>query len=238
VQQIEMIDWTDDAITRFWTHTKFSTEEYFTFVFGKAIVKEFSLLLNPGIRVLDYGCGIGCLVEHLLKKKVCVTAADNSPAAVETVNKKFKNVGLFNGAFGIQELSQKNGKFDIIMAVEVIEHMSDAKLKDFMANARKLLSEKGRLVVTTPNNEDLSKQMVYCPNCAHVFHRVQHVRSWTEATLRDFFESNEFNVVSIYTTDFSTKNLSFLERKKVKLKKLLVPRPKVEEPHLVGVFSV
>ena len=35
------------------------------------------------------------------------------------------------------------------------------------------------MLISTPNNENLSIWNVYCPHCKHSFHRWQHVRSWT-----------------------------------------------------------
>lgn len=233
----KMVEWTDDAINRFWTFTNFSPEEYFTFAFGKAIVQSMSAFLLPGRRVLDYGCGIGCLVEHLIKKSLVVTAADNSPTAVETVKRKYEGTPRFGGAYGIEDLLQRNESFDVVIAVEVIEHLNDDKLESFVMNAKRLLAPKGILIVTTPNNEQLAKQYVYCPNCEHVFHRVQHVRSWSESSLQSYFEKSEFVNVSTYATDFSIMNLSFYGRLVRAVKRIGGQRLPEEHPHLVGVFS-
>ena len=38
-------------------------------------------------------------------------------------------------------------------------------------------------MITTPNEEVLSNNAVFCPECGHEFHRWQHLRSWSADSL-------------------------------------------------------
>ena len=55
-----------------------------------------------------------------------------------------------------------------------------------------MLKPGGRLVVTTPNEEDLEQSKVVCPECLARFHKMQHVRSWSARTLTERLEGYGF----------------------------------------------
>jgi hypothetical protein len=66
-----------------------------------------------------------------------------------------------------------------------------------------LLAPGGVIVFTTPNDEDLGASRLYCPECDHVFHRWQHIRSWSAQSLSAFLTAQGFRDVKAWTTDFS-----------------------------------
>ena len=68
--------------------------------------------------------------------------------------------------------------------LEVVEHLTDDRLHETIRETRRLLKPGGRLIVTTPHAEDLQQEMQFCPECGAVFHKWQHVRSWSADGLR------------------------------------------------------
>jgi hypothetical protein len=60
-----------------------------------------------------------------------------------------------------------------------------------------MLGPKGRLFITTPNDEDLDKDQIYCPQCDFIHHRWQHVRKWNSYSLRKFLIEKNFDLESI-----------------------------------------
>jgi hypothetical protein len=42
-----------------------------------------------------------------------------------------------------------------------------------------------------------------CPCCRSVFHRRQHVRTWSQASLSAYLEQRGFRILDAFTTDFS-----------------------------------
>jgi 2-polyprenyl-3-methyl-5-hydroxy-6-metoxy-1,4-benzoquinol methylase len=70
--------------------------------------------------------------------------------------------------------------------LEVVEHMDDEALTRALRDAHRILKPGGHLVLTTPNDEDLRAAKRMCPECGAVFHQMQHVRSWSAATLAEF----------------------------------------------------
>ena len=60
-------------------------------------------------------------------------------------------------------------------------------------------------MVTTPNNEDLSKSLICNPIDGSLFHRWQHVRSWSKESLTKKLE--DFNFKPITATNLKDLNL-------------------------------
>ena len=65
-----------------------------------------------------------------------------------------------------------------------------------------MLADDGLFIVTTPNEENLAENTVYCPMSNVVFHRWQHVRNWSRETLRETLEKHGFAVQSVKAVTF------------------------------------
>ena len=89
------------------------------------------------------------------------------------------------------------------MVVEIIEHLDDKMLAKCIDTIKALLGTGGVAIFTTPNEEDLTKSYVYCPESDVVFHRWQHVRSWSKESLTSFIQAHDLSVVDAFATNFS-----------------------------------
>jgi cyclopropane fatty-acyl-phospholipid synthase-like methyltransferase len=85
-------------------------------------------------------------------------------------------------------------EFDAITCIETIEHLPGDVLSEMLADIRSHLSVGGAVLLTTPNDEDIRADPVYCPFCDHEFHPMQHVRSFSAASLRGVLEQADFEV--------------------------------------------
>jgi len=233
----KMIEWTDSTIGKFWAFSSQRPEEYFTFAYGHSIVQKLAAYLKPETRILDYGCGIGCLIQHLLRNEMSVFGTDYSDESVRVTNDKYKGMKQFGGAFLVEHLLEKNERFNVVIAIEVMEHLNDLKLQEFVGNIKRLLLPRGVLIISTPNEEDLKKLYVFCPHCEMVFHRWQHVRSWSEQSLCKYFSSQGFNRVSTFTTNFGLEDYKLSVRVRMLISKILHGWQAMKPPHLVGIFS-
>lgn len=228
----KQIEWTAENIRRIWDYTSGFPELYFTNKFGDIIVDRFKKFIKKGSNILDYGCGTGFLIPHLLKLGANVTGLDFSDESINSVNARFGEAHAFKGAFGIEEVLKSGKKFDVIFLIEVIEHLDDKALNESLANIKKMLSNDGILIVTTPNDETLDESQVFCPNCEHLFHKWQHIRSWNKKTLCSCLERNGFDIVNSFVTDFSAS----LKRNQVRLAKLIIKKLFSKKlPHLACV---
>jgi 2-polyprenyl-3-methyl-5-hydroxy-6-metoxy-1,4-benzoquinol methylase len=85
------------------------------------------LLKNcPGKNVLELGCGNGAFCNFLHKKGYDVVGVDISESGIEIATKAYPNIKFIR--FDICDLEDsreiKKGTFDVVVAMEVIEHMA------------------------------------------------------------------------------------------------------------------
>jgi 2-polyprenyl-3-methyl-5-hydroxy-6-metoxy-1,4-benzoquinol methylase len=238
----KLLVWTPEMISNFWDYESRFPENYFAYGRGEEIVRRLRPYLPSGRSILDYGCGPGYLIEHLLKLDLQVAGTDTSEDSIRKVREKYSAYPGFINAFSREQLAASRQHFDIVIVLEVIEHLYDEALIGLLNNIRQLLKPGGTVIFTTPNEEQLEKHYLLCPVTNELFHRWQHVRNWSGDELRDYLENNGFAVENTFSTNF---NLSFHSRgKKHPLsEKWLVLRKKVKhffkpdkkQPHLVAI---
>ena len=107
-------------------------------------------------KLLDLGCGGGILSESLAKKGAKVTALDTSKSLIKLAQKRALEKKLtINYQVGeISSLKNKKNKFDIIISLEVIEHV--ANYKTFLEDIFSCLSKNGIIIISTINRNLLS----------------------------------------------------------------------------------
>ena len=103
-----------------------------------------------GLKILDIGCGGGLLCEPLCKLGADVMGVDASKINIEIAKSHSKKMKL-NIKYlcsSPENLNIKN-EFDIILNMEVVEHVSDVNL--FIQSCSKLIKKKGIMFVATIN---------------------------------------------------------------------------------------
>jgi 2-polyprenyl-3-methyl-5-hydroxy-6-metoxy-1,4-benzoquinol methylase len=192
--------WTPELVSRFWAEMpglQNMREQYFTRVVGFEIANFLNQIFEiRGKRILDYGCGPGFLIEHLLRRGARMAGADYSPAALAEVNSRFSDQPGWDGAIQITEgrIDAPDASFDAITCIETIEHTFEDARQRLLADFQRGLKPGGHLIMTTPNEEDLSYHVVFCPNCELYFHKVQHMSSWTASSLSLLLRDGGFDV--------------------------------------------
>ena len=114
------------------------------------IVRHFKLETGggaplAGVDLLDVGCGAGLFAEPLARLGANVIGVDPAPAAIEAARHHAEETGakLVYRAATVEELAEEPRLFDIVSAMEVIEHAADPKR--FVATAASLVTP-GRTV--------------------------------------------------------------------------------------------
>jgi 2-polyprenyl-3-methyl-5-hydroxy-6-metoxy-1,4-benzoquinol methylase len=231
--EFKQLEWTDDNVARFWRWQGQFPATYFTYQFGRQIADRLRAPLAGRISIIDYGCGPGFLIPHLSALGKEVTATDFSPDALDNANRNYGNLESFKGALSIERLVESSTRFDAAVSIETIEHLNDAYLAGFFRNLHTILKPEG-IVITTPNDENLDLSMIYCPESDRVFHRWQHVRSWSAESLAASVTQHGFIVQQTYTTDFSKPRFGDIKGKAKRIVKRLLGRPE-KRPHLVCI---
>jgi 2-polyprenyl-6-hydroxyphenyl methylase / 3-demethylubiquinone-9 3-methyltransferase len=104
-----------------------------------------------GLRVLDIGCGGGILSEPLARLGAAIVGADPSESniAVAKHHAERAGLGIDYRAVPAEALAQSGETFDVVLAMEVVEHVADLGL--FIELAAVLVAPGGLLFVATLN---------------------------------------------------------------------------------------
>lgn len=104
-----------------------------------------------GLRVLDIGCGGGLLSEPLARMGAEVVGADPARTNVETarLHAQQSGVAVDYRCTTAEELAAAGERFDIVLAMEVVEHVADVPL--FVAACAGMVRPGGLLVMATIN---------------------------------------------------------------------------------------
>jgi len=201
---LKELRWTPEMIRRFWDYVQTQPENYFSFQVGRAIANKFGKYIKRAERIVDYGAGPGYLLDDLLHAGAQVGAVEFSPKSLAELDRRFHDARGFLGARSPDALDDFTESFDVAFLVEVVEHLYDDELARCLSQVRSLLKPNGLLIVTTPNEEDRSKQFILSPESGLLFHRYQHVRSWSAVSLVATLESHGFRCVEANTIDFGS----------------------------------
>lgn len=134
-------------------------------------------LVPQDARVLDIGCGVGLLLRKLKEAKPGIqgTGADISAKAVAFVEKH----GFAGVVGGFPTLPLAEGCFDVVLATEVLEHLSQPD--EAVREIARLLAPGGKAIITVPDD------------CLGPEVEVQHLRQYNrdsfQAQLAPWFET-------------------------------------------------
>jgi SAM-dependent methyltransferase len=106
--------------------------------------------------------------------------------------------GPLDGAHGLASLpaTLSSETYSTAFVVDTIEHLPDDELGALIAELHRALRPDGSLVAVAPNEEKLQIGETVCPDCGCMFHRLQHVRSWTAVGLAAFMSACGFETVA------------------------------------------
>ncbi len=115
--------------------------------------------LGHDARILEVGCGPGRYTSVLGYTGNNVTGIDINNAQLSEARQRidelgFKNVQL-QYADAYQYLKHNRGKFDIVLALDVLEHMPDPQ--ELCSLAHDSIADKGVLIIIVPNGYSLAE---------------------------------------------------------------------------------
>ncbi len=194
------VEWTPERIERFWnfySRNAGAQENYFSKQFGSAIVHLVRRRVNLAGILVDLGCGPGYFLDELLRAGLACKAVDFSAEAVDQVRRRFAgHPGFLGGMVGsLDHLPLENGVASAVFLIEVLEHLAPELAATALEEIQRVLQPGGSLIITVPNEEDLDESAVACPDCGCVFHRMQHLQSFTRPSLEETLRKAGFDVV-------------------------------------------
>lgn len=165
------------------------------------IKKITSFLPVKEFKLLDLGFGQGYLEEEIEKHRndVSIHGLDISTDAVARAVKKFRGKFIHGDILRLRKTAYKRNFFDVITAIEVIEHISPENIFMFYRSVSSLLKPNGIFIISTPLNEHLKGKSVNPSG---------HVRDYSIEILKMELELSGFKIISFSTFYAFKKNYS------------------------------
>ena len=183
-----------------------SREEYYLQKAKVDYQKIEMLKMRPG-KLLEVGCSKGYLLDIAKRKGWEVRGVEISSYAARFATTNFE-IPVHQGT--IENLEPHDGYFDLIVAIDVIEHSRDPL--EFLKACRKKMKAEGALLIDTPNIGSifyrLSGKNWYGFNPYHIY-------SFNLKQLRKLAEMSNLYIIRCFTTKnevFSVDGLNRLRK--------------------------
>jgi len=188
---------------------------YYVYQFAQSVLLE-----NRIKNLLDIGCGAGIKLSYFFKDLVPEIYAIDADNAIKYCKNNY-NFGKFL-SFDIENKSTwdkiEGKKFDMIICVDVIEHLNDPDL--LIELIKKFSNPMTYVVISTPERNVLrGKNCNYSPNS-------EHVREWNVNEFSEYLNSKNFEILDHFLLPPIKPNLSIFFLKnflwsKIRFKKFL-----------------
>jgi glycosyltransferase involved in cell wall biosynthesis/2-polyprenyl-3-methyl-5-hydroxy-6-metoxy-1,4-benzoquinol methylase len=188
---VKPLQWTPLLVQRFWDGVaQIESMERMSFarLAGPALIEFLTPWIQRDAQLLDFGGGSGHLVELLVAAGYTAAAADPSTKREATTMRTLAADRRFLGLIAPSEPRA----FDFVVCTEVIEHVLPTDMLGFMNALKHRVKPGGKLLLSTPFQEDLGIDSVYCPVCDNSFHRWQHQRAWSVAQICALMQQHGF----------------------------------------------
>ncbi|KKU81366.1 MAG: hypothetical protein UY10_C0059G0002 [Microgenomates group bacterium GW2011_GWA2_47_8] len=139
---------------------------------------------NSQLKLLDFGCGTGHLLKEVVKIRpdYRIYGVDISTKALEVAKTRVPR-GVFRFVSNDQHIPFPNNSFDIILALDVLEHIYDTKT--VFTELARVLKPNGMLIITVPYNGKLKLILATLVAFDGYFNPYSpHIRFFNKSTLR------------------------------------------------------
>ncbi|WP_424099132.1 class I SAM-dependent methyltransferase [Moorena producens] len=109
-------------------------------------------------RILDIGCGNGSFTNFIAQQGYEVVGVEESESGIQLASDNFPDCQFIQGSIYNLPYTELSDKFDIVISLEVIEHLFYPK--ELVRAAKKILKPHGRLIITTPYHGYLKNLML------------------------------------------------------------------------------
>jgi 2-polyprenyl-3-methyl-5-hydroxy-6-metoxy-1,4-benzoquinol methylase len=127
------------------------------------------LPLDKDTKILDVGCGEGSLLTFLKEKGYTnLSGFDISPENVEICHRLGLKFVQQLDVLQISETSEME-KFDVIFALDILEHIPKQLAANFLEQLHKQLNENGCIIIQTPNMGSIFAALSLYGDLSHEF---------------------------------------------------------------------
>lgn len=157
---------------------------------------QFARQFVTGKRVLDAACGSGYGSAVLARDADFVAGIDISEESIAYAKENYSGARTEFQVGSIDNLPYDDASFDVVVSFETLEHVSETVQKKFLCEIKRVLTEDGILVMSTPNHS------VYSKRGANEF----HVKELKYAEFKDMLEET-FEFVKLFNQQFEICNI-------------------------------
>ncbi len=150
------------------------------------------------LRAIDVGCGNGAFLQSLKENfpSLELSGVEPSTSGVKFANLNYPDLNIRLGS-GYDDLSATYGTFDLVVSLEVIEHVYAPR--DFARNLYRLLKPDGTLILSTPFH-GYAKNLMLAITGKMDSHFTAlwdhgHIKFWSIKTLTELLRETGFSQV-------------------------------------------
>jgi len=149
--------------------------------------------ISKNSKILDFGCN-DCTFFDSLKGMKKLIGCDINKNHLDKARKKGYEV--------YSSINEIKEKFDFITLNEVIEHLSLEETEDFLKKIQLLLNKKAKLIISTPNPNEIYTKLEDDPN---------HKRLYFINELKNLGEKNNFKTLKVIKHHIRVNPLKILK---------------------------
>lgn len=142
-----------------------------------------------GKNILDFGCGNGGFLKLAKNDANQICGLDLDIESVNYLN--HEGIECYQNVFELPDI-----KFDIIFMFHVVEHLPDPKQILYILADH--LTEKGIIVMETPNADDALLSLYDCKAFADFTYWSPHIYLYNEFTLSKMLISIDFRILNMF----------------------------------------
>ncbi|MBU6383990.1 MAG: methyltransferase domain-containing protein [Verrucomicrobia bacterium] len=142
--------------------------------------------------LLDIGCGPGTFLGNFIGPHIQAVGFDIASGQIDYAMQKY---GRQNITFicGKDRLPFADSSFDAVTCIELIEHLAKDQIDALLKECYRVLTPKGRLILTTPNYKSLWVVLEKMVNrLSPVSYEDQHISRFNPHILRECLETHGF----------------------------------------------
>jgi len=166
--------------------------------------------LQPNMKVLDVGCGIGTISLYVATKGNEVFGIDISEKAISAAQKSAELLDIKNVCFRAVNFLDTDfaEKFDFLILSEVMEHLPDDKLA--IKKIHELMKDNAILFLTVPSKNAPIHRIRKLIFGQDIFdQKVGHLRRYSKSEVVGLLKSHGFEVIEVALTEGGLRNFLF-----------------------------
>jgi len=183
--------------------------------FNRYTIKNALSIYYPkrGEKILDIGCGWGNISLALQKKGFAVIGLDYSKKSIEICRNTAKKLGLNPSRFICRDATRSKlgpESFDVVYCCDFVEHIYPHVYEELLDEIHRILKQKGKLVIYTPNPSHFLERMR--EHKLLLKKEVSHVDYKTMKRLKESLTKHGFFIIRAYYIESHLPIVAHIER--------------------------